>query len=72
MKNLSEVKDLLVIQGLGTKVSKDYLVVYKSDNPHPCTRVNGGTNNEVVARRRAKSLAKLMGWEVEVVFNDLK
>ena len=72
MRKLSEIDDLVIIKGLSTPTKKDYLVTYKSDIPHPCTRINGGTNNEVVAKRRAKSLAKKVGWETEVVFNDLK
>ena len=72
MKKLSEVDDLLIIKGLNIPTKKDYLVTYKSDIPHPCTRISSGTNNEVVAKRKSKKLAKMMGWETEVVFNDLK
>ena len=72
MKKLSEVDDLVIIKGLSTPTKKDYLVTYKSDIPYPCTRISNGTNNEVVAKRKAKSLAKMMGWETEVVFNDMK
>lgn len=71
MRNLKEIKDLLIIKGLSSKISKTYIVVYKSKRDGKnCTRIDSASNNLKVAIRNCNKTSKLMGWDCEVVINN--